>query len=436
MLDPEAAWREIHAHLAPLEAVDIPRDDALGRVLAADVPATADLPPADVSAMDGYALAGTADPGSTLPVVGISAAGHPPTFRLAAGQAAKIMTGAMVPEGADRVIPVELTDSGSERVTIEGENRHGDHIRRRAEVLATGAPLLSRGHDLNAGALSMLASHGYGTVPAIRAPEVAILTTGDEVLPPEAEPGPGQLRDSNTSFLLAACRGLGIRAHSLGIASDRRDELEGRIRRGLEADVLLLCGGVSKGDYDFVEDVLTELGCRMLFDAVAIQPGKPLVAAVQGGSAGAGAGDGITGDGEPRRWVFGLPGNPGSVMVTFWLFVRPTLRCLAGLGDGYWHGALPGVLEAPLPATKGRDRFLPALARIGEAGLDDLGRGDHGLRVKPITSKGSHDTLGFGFGNVLVRAPKKRPETPAGSPCQVLPLDPGSLGARAPDPRA
>ena len=413
MLDPEAAWRAIDTRLAPLESTHLPRGDVLGRVLAADVPATADLPPADVSAMDGYALAGPAEPGSPLPVVGVAAAGHPPDFRVEAGQAAKIMTGAVVPEGADRIVPVERTDGGAERVTIEGETASGDHIRRHAEVLAEGAPLFSAGEVLSAGALSMLASHGYASVPVVRPPAVAILTTGDEVVPPETEPGPGQLRDSNTSFLLAACRGLGLRAESLGIASDRRSDLEGRIRRGLEADVLLLCGGVSKGDYDFVEDVLAGLGCRQLFDAVAIQPGKPLVAAVHGSREGSGEG------GPPRGWVFGLPGNPGSVMVTFWLFVRPVLRRLAGLDDAYWRGALAGVLEGPLPATKGRDRFLPAVARVG--------RPEEGLRIEPLLSKGSHDILGFGRGNVLVRAPKHRAETPAASPCQVLPLDRGIL---------
>ncbi|NJL27009.1 MAG: hypothetical protein HC897_03555, partial [Thermoanaerobaculia bacterium] len=146
----------------------------------------------------------------------------------------------------------------------------------------------------------------------------------DEVVPPEAEPGLGQLRDSNTAFLLAAGDTLGLGFRSLGIAPDRTDELREKITEGLESDVLLLCGGVSMGEFDLVEDVLAELGCRKLFDQVAIQPGKPLVAARHAGG-----------------WVFGLPGNPASVMVTFWLFVRPLLRRLMGSADGFGTARSP-----------------------------------------------------------------------------------------------
>lgn len=404
MLDPREAWQRIVDELEPSPATEVPRHDALGHVLARAVAARVDMPAADVSAMDGYAVAGevggpekgNAEP---VPVVGIAAAGEPPDFEVPPGRAAKIMTGAVVPRGADRVVPVELTDGGAERVRFERMTEAGAHIRRRGEVVSTGDELLPAGTLLTPGTLSLLASHGLGTVEVIGAPTVRMLSTGDELVPPESEPGPGQLRDSNTPFVLAAGRSLGLDIPSLGIASDRRDDLEAKIGRGLEADVLLLSGGVSKGDFDLVEDVLDAAGCRRLFDAVAIQPGKPLVAAVHE-KAGR------------KRWVFGLPGNPGSVMVTFWLFVRPTLRRLMGLDDGFWQGALEGRLEAPLPATKGRDRFLPARVRFAD-GLP---------HVTPIAQKGSHDTVGYGHGTALVRAPKHRPETPAGERCEILPL--------------
>ena len=220
------------------------------------------------------------------------------------------------------------------------------------------------------GAISLLASHGHYTFAVHPPPAVAVLTTGDEVIPPELEPGPGQLRDSNTSFLLTAGRSLGLTFRSLGIAPDRLDALRSLIRKGLEADVLLLCGGVSMGEFDLVEDVLAELGCVTLFDRVKIQPGKPLVAArhLGGGSAG---------------WVLGLPGNPASVMVTFWLFVRPLLRRLQGRADGFWQGALDAELTAPLPPGKDRDRFLPA--EVAFAG----GR----ILATPFPPHGSHDVV-------------------------------------------
>ena len=328
MLTPEAAWGLIAEHAAPLAAEETPRAAAAGRVLAADVAAAVDVPFADVSAMDGYVTRGHVEPGAALPVRATVAAGRPPEIELLPGEAAKIMTGAVVPRGGDRVIPVEETDGGDERVLIHRPPSPGAHIRRRGEVVEAGARILDRGTLLTPGGVSLLASHGHRAVPTHRRPAVSVLTTGDELVVPEAEPAPGQLRDSNTSFLLAAGRSLGLEFRSLGIAGDRLDALRAAIREGLAADVLLLCGGVSMGEFDLVEDVLAELGCVQLFDRVKVQPGKPLVAARHRGP---GAG-----------WVLGLPGNPASVMVTFWLFVRPLLRRLQGLADGFWHGALTG----------------------------------------------------------------------------------------------
>ena len=170
---------------------------------------------------------------------------------------------------------------------------------------------------------------------------MAVLTTGDEVVLPTATPGPGQLRDSHTDFLLAAGTALRLDFESLGIATDRADNLGPLLRAGLERDVLLVCGGVSMGEFDLVEGTLIRLGCEVLFHGVNLQPGKPLLVARHGGG-----------------WVFGLPGNPASVMVTYWLFVRPLLRRLMGLPDAFWAGALRATLDAPLPAGAARDRFL------------------------------------------------------------------------------
>ncbi|RMH22527.1 MAG: molybdopterin molybdenumtransferase MoeA [Acidobacteria bacterium] len=395
MLVPEQAWRRIDRHLSPLPPESVSRADACGRVLAEALAATADLPPADVSAMDGYVCAGPVAAGSVLPVAGTVTAGRPPSFRLQPGTAAKIMTGAVVPDGGDRVVPVEETDGGDRRVRIDVAPPAGAHIRRRAEVLARGAPLLAAGERLTPAGISLLAAHGYAAVKVHRRPSVATLATGDEVVPPEVEPAAGQLRDSNSAFLAAALGTLGIAPHALGIAPDEPSALRRLIRQGLTRDVLLLSGGVSMGELDLVEDVLAELGCTAIFDRVAMQPGKPLVAARHAGG-----------------WVFGLPGNPASVMVGFWLFVRPLLRRLMGLADGFWHGALAAELTAPLRGAKGRDRFLAAKAAIRR------GR----LFATPLPPRGSHDVAAYGRGSVLLRIPADAEAREAGAPCEILPL--------------
>lgn len=404
MIPPEEAWNRLRRHLAPLPPERLGRREAAGRMLAEDLAATVDVPPHDVSAMDGYALRGAVSPGERRPVTGVVAAGDAPGFELADGTAVRIMTGAPVPEGADRVLPVEQTDGGRDEARLDLDPGPGANIRRRGEILEEGAPLLPAGALLTPGAMALLATHGLGEVEVPRRPRVTVVTTGDEIVPPDTEPGPGQLRDSHTDFLLAAGRTLGLGFEPLGIAPDRQEDLTALIRRGVEADVLLLCGGVSKGEYDFVEGVLETLGYRMLFDAVAVKPGKPLVAAV----APDGPGDG---DGSSAL-VFGLPGNPGSVMVCFWLFVRPVLRVMMGAEDGYWHGALEGDLAAPLPGAKDRDWFLAAGVTF------EGGR----LRVTPRTSKGSHDLASHAQGTALVRVPAGAEPAAAGERCEVLPL--------------
>jgi len=391
-LHPDEAWQIIAERLAPLPAEEVARRSAVGRVLARDLVATVDVPAVDVSAMDGYAIAGEVRPGERRSVAGTIAAGDPPGFELPAGKTARIMTGAPVPQGADRIVPVEATDAGRDEVVINAAAEPGAHVRRRGEILSAGAPLLAAGSRLTPGALALLATHGYATLPVHRSPSVAVLTTGDEVVPPDAVPAPGQLRDSNTDFLVAAGATLGLRCEPLGIAPDRVDALRPLIEAGLRSDVLLLCGGVSMGEFDFVEGVLAELGCQVLLDAVAIQPGKPMVFAVHRGGL-----------------VFGLPGNPASVMVSFWLFVRPALRRLMGIEDSWWP-ALSGTLAAPLPGAGPRDRFLPAAAEA---------RGGE-LHVTPFASKGSHDLAAYARGNALVRV--RAGSTPAGTGerCEVV----------------
>lgn len=396
ILDPHVAWQTLENRQIPRASQRVPRGSAVGRILAEPLVATVDMPPADMSAMDGYAVAGEVSPGVPLPVVGIAPAGRPADFTLAAGETAKIMTGAVVPEGADRVVPVEESDGGTERVVLRNVTPKGKHIRRGGEVTRRGETVLEAGSVLSPAAISLAASHGAGELSIIPAPEVAVIVTGDEVVPPEVDPGPGQLRDSNSSFLLAAGRMMGLDVDFLGIAPDDPEGLEELVGRGLEHEVLLLTGGVSMGDFDFVDDALEKLGCEILFEKVAIQPGKPLVAARHDGG-----------------WVFGLPGNPASVMVTFWLYVRPFLRRLMGFEDGFWHGALNAELEGPLPGAKARDRFLVAWVRFAD------GR----IFVTPQIPQGSHDVVAYAQGTALVRVPPHATPTEAGEPCEVLLLD-------------
>jgi molybdopterin molybdotransferase len=404
MLAPEAAWKVIEEHLAaarlaPLDEERLPRRRAAGRVLARDLEARVDVPASDVSAMDGFAVAGPLAPGEARPIAGTVAAGDPPGFVLRPPAVARIMTGAPVPSAADRIIPVEQTATTAivaapGEVVLYEPGAPGDHVRHRGEILRTGDLLLPAGTPLTPGALSLAATHGYAELPVHRAPSVALLATGDEVVPPEAEPGPGQLRDSHTDYLLAGLTGMGLAGEPLGIAPDRAEILVPLLARGLGRDVLLATGGVSQGEFDLVEGALARLGCRVLFESVAVQPGKPLVFAV-----------------HDRGVVFALPGNPASVMVGFRLFVRPALRRMLGHPDGFWHGALAATLAAPLPGAGGRDRFLPAALEV---------RGGR-LFATPFPPKGSHDLAAYARGAALVRVRSGEPARPAGEACEVLP---------------
>ncbi len=395
MISPHEAWTRIGHEVEVLEVVQLGRRDGSGHVLAEPVAGTRNVPAHNVSAMDGYAVAAAPEPGASMPIADTVAAGDGPGARVELGSAIRIMTGAPVPLGADRVIPVELSESTDERVAFARAGSPGDHIRREGEVSVEGQQILPSGALLTPGALSLLATHGLSVVSVYRRPSLSILATGDEVVPPDRAPAPGQLRDSHTDFLLAVGQQLGLETKALGIAADRTETIRRKVEEGLEQDVLLICGGVSMGEFDLVEGVLADLGCRVLFDSVAIQPGKPLVAAR-----------------HDKGWIFGLPGNPASVMVGFWLFVRPLLRCLQGLEDGFWQGALTGILAGELPPAKGRDRFLSAQVSLME------GR----PRVRPLLSKGSHDVTAFGQGTGLIRIPANSPAAQAGDACEFLPL--------------
>jgi molybdopterin molybdotransferase len=399
-IPPAEAWARLLPHLGPLPAKRMRVAAAAGRTLAAPISATVGVPFADVSAMDGYALTGDAAASARLPVLGRVAAGEAPTTALRAGFAMRIMTGAPLPAGADRVVPVEDTDGGRDTVEVRRPPAAGANVRRRGEIHRAGDPLLAAGDPLTPGALALLAAHGILEADVHAPPRLAILVTGDEVVPPEVTPGPAQLRDSHTAFLTAAATAAGAAVMHLGIARDEPADLRARLAGGLGADLLLATGGVSRGELDFVEPVLAELGFRPLFDRIAIQPGQPMAAAV------------LERPGRSPLLALGLPGNPASAMVCFWLFVRPVLRRLQGFPAGFWEGALDAIATAPLPAAGSRDRFLPArLATL-----------DGALVATPLAPRGSHDLGAYAHGTGLVRIPAGSAVAPTESRCSVLPL--------------
>jgi len=296
-------------------------DDALGLVTAVAVRSAESVPPFANTAMDGYAVvagdtAGAApDSPVTLDVIGSIAAGQRPSLQLHAGQAARIMTGAPLPAGADAVVMVELTRAGDDHVEVLAEVPPGNHIREPGEDVAPGDEVVGEAVELRPAHLGVLASVGITEVEVYRRPRVGVLSTGDELAEPGQALEPGQIRDSNRRTLLGLVRESGFEGIDLGIARDRPEEIEAVVERGTgSCDALLTSGGVSVGDFDYVKLVLDRLsGGSMRWMQVAVRPAKPFAFGTVGGVP-----------------VFGLPGNPVSSMVSFELFARPALRLMAG----------------------------------------------------------------------------------------------------------
>ena len=321
---------------------------SLGRVLAEPIAADRDFPPFRRAMRDGYALraADLASLPATLDVIGEIKAGAPPEAvprEVGAGQAAAIMTGAPAPNGADAVVMVEYTSLSGKRVTVTRSVARGDNIVEAGSEARKGQFLLHHGTRMDYGAIALAASVGLQSISVFRRPEVAILSTGDEIVEIGERPGPHQIRHSNSYSLAAQVQQAGSVPKMLGIARDEADHLRGLIEQGMEHDLLLLTGGVSMGRYDLVEQVLAELSAEFFFTGAQIQPGRPVVF------------------GRVReRYFFGLPGNPISTMVTFELFARPMLEALAGMAARelcFVHARL----KSEIKTKTGLTRFLPAL---------------------------------------------------------------------------
>jgi molybdopterin molybdotransferase len=358
-LTPAAALRAIldAAPLLPPETV--PVGEALGRVLALPVSSTRNLPPADNSAMDGYAvrrsdLAGASDASPiALPVVQEIAAGAAGDRPLDPGTAARIFTGAPLPPGADAVVRQEDTERQGERVVVRVEPELREHIRDAGEDVRAGARVLEAGTRIGPPQIGLLASLGRSVVAVRQRPRVAILSSGDELIEPDGSVAGGRIVSSNSYSLAAQCRDLDALPVYLGIARDTPEDLERYVRAGLAADLLVTSAGVSVGDRDYVRDVLQKVGCSLVFWGVKMKPGYPLAFGRFADAAG--------------PLVFGLPGNPVSAMMTFEQFVRPAIRKMMG-HRRWFRPTVQAILGETLTKKAGRLHFVRVvLEREGDA---------------------------------------------------------------------
>ncbi|MCP3978714.1 MAG: molybdopterin molybdotransferase MoeA [bacterium] len=379
MISIEQALRTLRDAVEPLGTEELALERAAGRVLAETLAADRDFPPTDRSAMDGFALrsADAAEPGVTLDVVaevraGQSAAG----VSLGRGQAARIFTGGVVPDGADCVVMVEDTSENEARtrVTLSVAVPQGRHVRPRGQDLERGGTVLWPGMPIHAAEAAALASLGRERVAVHRSPRVSVLSTGDEIVEPGETPLAHQVRNSNAPTLIAQLLELGVAANYLGIAGDRRDELDRMLASGLDSDLLLITGGVSVGEYDLVGRALEDLGMQLLFHKVAVKPGKPILAGRRGACL-----------------VVGLPGNPVSTYAGFAVFVAPALRKMMGFAacDNLYVDV---ELDDDLRAKPGRVTYH--LASVWER--------DGRLLARGVQASGSGDVLAMARANAFV----------------------------------
>lgn len=411
----EARDRMLHG-VEPLPAELVGLEDALGRVLAEPIDSRLTLPPWDNSAMDGFAVRADDVAGADeetpvrLRVTGEVAAGHAPEGAVAQGTAMRILTGGMLPPGADAVVPVEDTDAPQgvaalpESVAIRRSAAAGAHVRTAGSDLREGDRLLESGASLTPQALAVIAASGHGSVCVRRRPRVAVIATGDELVPAGQPVGPAQIPDSNSVSLAAQALDAGAEVIRMGVAPDDADEVMARFRSAIaSADVVVASGGVSVGAHDLVKDAFERLG-RMELWRVAIQPGKPLAFALAKRD-----------DGTTVR-LFGLPGNPVSGFVTFELFVRPVLRRLGGHADLGGRQVIRARLTDPVVSSPGRRTFVRVRLAPDPAN-------DGGWTAGLAGGQGSHVLSALAQADGLAVVPEDVESLPAGAVVDVMRLD-------------
>jgi molybdopterin molybdotransferase len=414
MLDVEQAVARVLEQAERLPATRIAASDALDCVLAEDVASPVDSPAFDKALMDGYAVvaADLAHGEAVLRVVEQVTAGRVPQHPIRPGTAAQIMTGAMLPEGADAVAVVERSERvDGEHVRIRDTLAPGRNIMPRGASIRRGGRVLAAGSLMRPIEIGLLAELGCHWVSVTRRPRVAVLATGDELVDAQAAPAAGQIRNSNGPMLLAAIAQAGGVPLDLGIARDRRDELAERIESGLAADVLVLSGGVSAGVLDLVPEVLAAAGVRQVFHKVRLKPGKPLWFGVRGRPAADGRSDPVPPSPAEQTLVFGLPGNPVSSLVCFELFVRPAVRRLAGR-------------EPPCAPRPMANLSVPFLHR-GDRPTYHPGRLTNGHErpsVEPLAWQGSADLATLARCDGLIHFPAGDRQYTAGELVEFVPL--------------
>jgi len=370
----------------PLPCERVPLMRAAGRIAAEEVRALVDLPPFASSAMDGYAVRSADLPG-VLPVVGEAAAGRPFQRLLAAGEAVAISTGAVVPAGADAVVPREAVVARDERVEIPARVSAGANVRVQAGDIGAGEVVVPPGVRLTPARVAAAAAAGVATLPCARRPRVALVATGSELVPPGRPLAPGQVYEANSALLAAACAAAGAEVVDERSAPDDAASLREALERGLDADVLVTSGGVSVGEHDLVRQVAAALGVEEVFWRVAIKPGQPAAFGVRG-----------------ETLVFGLPGNPVSALVCCELLVKPALRALQGAAE-----PLPrfesGTLAARLRRSAERDEFVRARTRF------DAGR----VLLEPLSGQESHMIVRSSAADALVHVSRGNGELTPGS---------------------
>ncbi len=390
MITVEEALEQLFSLLSPLAAEPVALREAAGRVLARDALARRDQPPFAASAMDGYAVkSAEVAPGARFDVIGESAAGHGFDGSCRPGQAVRIFTGAPVPEGCDRVVLQEDVSREGARITLTGRPDRSDNIRpagtdfRQGDAL--GAPRLLRPSDI-----ALLASMNLPELQVTRRPDVALISTGDELVMPGETPGPDQIIASNSFGLKALLESLGARARILPIAGDSRPLLEAAFDLARDADLIVTIGGASVGDHDLVGAVAADLGMERAFYKVAMRPGKPLMAGRLGGAV-----------------MVGLPGNPVSAMVCGHVFLAPVIRAMLGLGQA----PLPrqsAPLAADLPANGPREHYMRAFVESG--------------RIRAETRQDSSLLSVLADANALLIRPANDGPRQAGAPVDYIPI--------------
>ena len=397
LLPVEEALRRILDGVQPLEAEDVPLSEATGRILAAPLAASRDMPPFDASSMDGYAVRAedVQEAPVELKVIAEAAAGHGANVEVGPGEAVRIFTGSPLPKGADCIIIQENTERDGDVVRVLQPGVAGRFIRERGMDYHAGETLLHPGTKLGARQINLAASLNCPTLPVRRKPRVAILASGDELVLPGQQPGPDQIIASNSFGLAAFVRQHGGEPLDLGLQPDDVQAIAEAMQRGAQADVLVTIGGASVGDHDHVGDAFELLGIARDFWKIAMRPGKPLLFARRG-----------------QQRILGLPGNPVSALVCAFVFLRPLMAAL--LGTDMTPQRVPAILGADVPENDERQDNLRVRLQRGEDGT---------LIALPFSRQDSAMLRYLTEADALLIRPPFAPALKKGTQVEVLRID-------------